>query len=77
MANLKSGDIPGLSSNGALFLETLGADLAQVKTAVNQLIADFNAHTHGGVTAGAAATAAPTATTAQAISVTETTDPAL
>ena len=46
------------------------ADLTALKTALNQLITDYDAHVHGGVTAGAASSAAPTATTAAAVTLT-------
>ncbi len=74
MANLREGDIPNISANGSSFLSTLGNEVAQLKAAVNQLIPDFNAHTHGGVTAGAGTSAAPTATTAVPVTATDTTD---
>jgi hypothetical protein len=35
-----------------------------IANSLNTLIDNFDAHTHGGVTAGGASTAAPTATTA-------------
>jgi hypothetical protein len=43
------------------------SDLYNLIKAFNQLLTDFDAHTHGGVTAGAAATAVPTASTATPI----------
>jgi hypothetical protein len=67
MAVLHEGDFAGISSNGLQYLLQLDNELAQIKAAINQLITDFNAHTHGGVTTGAGATAAPTATTAVAV----------
>jgi len=77
MATLHESDIPGISANGAMFLRQLADDLAQGKAAINQLITDFNAHTHGGITAGAGTSAAPTATTAVPVSVTEAADQTL
>lgn len=47
-------------------------DVRQIAASLNQLITDFDGHTHGGVTAGAANTAAPTATTAGKITDTLT-----
>ena len=43
------------------------ADLSALVAQFNQLRTDFNAHVHGGVTAGAANTAATTATAAVAV----------
>ncbi|HQS38471.1 MAG TPA: hypothetical protein PK571_09610 [Methylotenera sp.] len=51
-------------------LEAVLADLESVETQFNQLRTDYNAHVHGGVAAGSANTAAPTATTATALAVT-------
>jgi hypothetical protein len=52
----------------ALF-ESVRADLVALAASHNQLIADFDAHDHGGVTAGAATSDPPTATTAAAVTL--------
>jgi hypothetical protein len=78
MATLHESDIPGISANGAAFLAQLGTDLEQVKSAVNQLIIDFNAHTHAGITTGAGTSGASAAgTTAAPVTITEHADPNL
>ena len=76
MAVLKFGDFAGVSDNGIQFLLDLATELNNLKTAINQLITDHNAHVHGGITAGAANSGAPTAnTTATSGATTDTTDP--
>jgi hypothetical protein len=78
MAILRGGDIPGISANGAAFLTQLGDDLAHLRAGINQLIVDYNGHTHGGVTAGAGTSAAPTTpTTAISVTATDTVAPPL
>lgn len=53
-------------------LESVRIDLASLTAQLNQLRTDFNAHVHGGITAGAANSSAPTATTATAVTQTTT-----
>jgi hypothetical protein len=60
---LHEGDIPGLSANGARFLNNLADELNQFRTGFTQFITDYNAHTHSGVTTGAGASGAPSAST--------------
>lgn len=50
-------------------LASILTDLTALATSHNQLITDFDAHVHGGVTAGAADTEAPTATTAAEVTL--------
>ncbi len=51
-------------------LASVLTDLTALKTQFNQLRTDYAAHTHDGVTAGAAASGAPTAaTTATAVTL--------
>ena len=50
-------------------LSSILTDLTALAASHNQLITDFDAHVHGGVTAGAADTAAPAATTAAAVTL--------
>lgn len=73
MAVIHQGDFAGASNNGLQWLSQADNDLTQLKAAINQLIIDFNAHTHGGVTVGAGASAAPTATSAVAVTASDTT----
>lgn len=75
MAVIHEGDFPGASNNALQWVLQANNELAQLKAAINQLITDFNAHTHGGVTAGASSTAAPTATSAVAVIAGEATGP--
>ena len=51
-------------------LTSILADVTALAASVNQLITDYDAHVHGGITAGAANSAAPTATTADAVTLT-------
>lgn len=53
--------------------ESVLTDLTSIQTQYNQLRTDFNAHVHGGITAGAANSSAPTATTATAVALNTTT----
>lgn len=50
-------------------LASILTDLTALATYHNQLITDFDAHVHGGVTAGAADTDPPTATTAAEVTL--------
>lgn len=45
-------------------------DITSLRKELNQLRADYNAHVHGGVTAGAANTTTTTATTAAVVTQT-------
>lgn len=50
-------------------LDDMRKDFESLKTEFNQLRTDYNAHVHGGITAGAANSAATTATTAAAVTL--------
>jgi hypothetical protein len=52
----------------ALF-ESILTDLQALQVSHNQLLTDYNAHVHGGVTAGAANTANVTDSTAAAVTL--------
>lgn len=74
MAVIHSGDFAGISDNGLQWLLQADSELAQLKAAINQLITDYNAHTHGGITTGAGTSGAPSAnTSAVAVVAGETT----
>lgn len=50
-------------------LVAVQADLASLQASFNQLRTDYNAHVHGGVTAGAANTSVVTSSTAAAVTL--------
>lgn len=50
-------------------LSSILTDLTALAASHNQLITDFDAHVHGGVTAGAADTDPTTATTADSVAL--------
>ncbi len=62
------------SREACKILQSVQKDLAALTATVNTLITNFNAHVHGGVTAGAADSAVPTAN-ATAAAVTLNTKP--
>jgi hypothetical protein len=66
--------IPDLLTSRELtpLLQAMQTDIAALSAALNQLRTDYNAHVHGGVTAGAADTDPTTATTATAVTPTIT-----
>ena len=50
-------------------LSSILTDLTSLKTSFNQLLSDYNAHVHGGVTAGAADTSNVADSTAAAVTL--------
>jgi hypothetical protein len=69
--NVRMSKVPDLLTSRelrALFL-AIREDLAALAASHNQLITDFDAHDHGGVTAGAATSDPPAATTAAAVTL--------
>lgn len=78
VATLRASDFAGLSDNGYNFLYQLVSELSQAKSAINQLLTDYNAHTHSGVTVGAGTSGAVSAaSTAVAVVAGETSDPGI
>lgn len=73
MASIAQSCNAALPNRGAVdmqkLLEDVRLDLDSLRVQFNQLRTDYNAHVHGGVTAGAGNTAAPTATTAAAVTL--------
>ena len=62
-----------LTSREIRFLfQSILTDLSALTASYNQLLTDYNAHVHGGVTAGAANTADVTNSTATAVTLTTT-----
>lgn len=53
-------------------LNSVLADLTALKAEFNQLLADYNAHSHGGVTTGTGNSSAVAASTAAAVTLTTT-----
>ena len=53
----------------AQLLTSVLTDLTALAASLNQLITDFDAHVHGGVTTGSDDSAAPTATTAAEVTL--------
>ena len=68
---VRTSKLPDLLTSRELtaLLNSVLTDLTTVKAQFNQLRTDFNAHVHGGITAGAANSSAPTATTATAVAL--------
>ena len=62
-----------LTSREIRFLfQSILTDLTALTTSYNQLLTDYNAHVHGGVTVGAANTANVADSTAAAVTLTTT-----
>jgi hypothetical protein len=74
MADLRPGDFGGVSDNGINFLLQLVTELAQCKAAINQLLTDYNAHSHGGITTGASSSSVVTSSSAVAVVAGEVSD---
>lgn len=51
-------------------LSAILTDLTALKARVDQLVTDFNGHTHGGITAGAGTSSGATNSTAPAVTLT-------
>lgn len=69
--NVRMAKVPDLLTSReirALF-ESILTDLEALKTSHNQLLSDYNAHVHGGVTAGAANTSNVADSTAAAVTL--------
>jgi hypothetical protein len=60
-----------LSDGGSVDFVALKADVEDIKTFLDEIKTDFNAHTHGGVLSGGAFTGNPTASTPP-VSITST-----
>lgn len=69
--NVRINQLPDLLTSRELraLLKSVLEDLTALKTSHNQLLSDYNAHVHGGVTAGAADTSNVADSTAAAVTL--------